>query len=318
MNHLHTTIDLDRVQRWMLAVITHPDGVEAGASSPDARTQIDVPCEQIDEIVCRSQALSSIARLHVYANAYYVRLIEVMAAEFPALAKALGDELFRDFVTGYLQEFPSNSYTLAELGRRFPEFLAKSRPAREGDDDEPDWADCLVDLATLERTFGEVFDGDGVEHQRLLAREDLLSLAPEHLPSARLVVVPCLRLVRLRFPVHEFISAVRRGDSPALPPPAVTHLAVTRRDYVVRRVPVGEAEFVTLSALVAGNTVGDALAEAARVWTGSDCDLAAAVRGWFADWAAAGYFLAVEHSQAPPGRQGNSADFADDTLGGRS
>lgn len=294
MNHPNATIELDHVQRWMLAVITHPDGAAAGASSPEALAQIDVSVERIEEIVHRSRALSSVERLQIYANAYYARLIEVMAAEFPTLAKALGNELFRDFATGYLQECPSNSYTLADLGRRFPEFLAKSRPQREVGDDEPDWADCLVDLATLERTYSEVFDGEGVEDRRLLAREDLSNIAAEDWPAARLIVVPCLRLIRLRFPVHEYISAVRRGESATLPPPAVTYLAVTRRDYVVRRAPMGEAEYATLSALAAGNPVGDALAEAARVWIGDDGDLATAVHGWFADWAAAGYFLAVQ------------------------
>lgn len=293
MNGPIATTDLDRVQRWMLAVITHPDGVEAGAASSEARAHVDVTAEHIDEIVRRSRALSSAERLHVYANAYYARLIEVMAAEFPALATALGVELFREFVIGYLQECPSNSHTLSDLGRRFPEFLATSRPPRENDD-EPGWADCLVDLATLERVYSEVFDGEGAEARRLLAREDLSSVMPESWPSARLLVVPCLRLVRLRFPVHEFISAVRRGESPTLPPPRATRLVVSRRDYVVRRVSVGEAEYAALSALAAGSAVGDALAEATRVWTGNEDDLPAAVRGWFADWAAAGYFLAVE------------------------
>jgi hypothetical protein len=278
----------------MLSVITHPDGVEAGVAEPAARAQIDVPCDRIEEVVLRSRALTSVERLHVYAHAYYARLIEVLAAEFPALAKALGEELFRDFVTGYLRDFPSHSYTLADLGRRFPEFLAASRPPRDAGDDDPDWADCLVDLATLERIYSETFDGDGVEGQQLLRHQDLLGVPPQAWPAARLAVVPCLRLVRLRFPMHEFISAVRRGESPPLPPPAATHLVVTRRDFIVRRVAVEKTEFAILSALAAGNTIAEALAAGEALWTASGDALVAAVRGWFADWAAAGYFQSIE------------------------
>jgi len=285
--------ELQRIQHWMQAVITHPEGVEAGIDSSETRQVIDVATDQVEEVICRSSAQTSIERLQVYANAYYARLLEVLGSEFPALVHTLGDELFQEFAFGYLQQYPSHSYTLSDLGARFPEYLAQTRPDRESTDAEPDWADCLVDLATLERTYSEVFDGPGVEGQARLNTDQLRQVALDRWPSVRLVPAPCLKLLNLRFPVHEYATAVRRDESPELPAPSPTWLVVTRRDYIVRRIAVGEPEFVALAAIVGGGTIAEALEAAQNRWTGDFDQLASEVQRWFRDWSAAGYFLSM-------------------------
>lgn len=285
--------ELARIQQWMQSVIMHPDGVEAGIESPATRTLIDVASDQVEDVICRSSAQTSIERLHVYANAYYARLLEVLDSEFPALVHALGDELFQDFAFGYLQQYPSHSYTLADLSARFPEYLAHTRPPRESVDAEPDWADFLVDLATLEQTYSEVFDGPGVEGQQLLKTDDLREIAPDQWPSVRLVPVPCLKLLSLRFSVHEYATAVRRKENPSFSALSPTSLVVTRRDYVVRRVTVDEAEFAALSVLVGGGSIADSLEAAESRWGGNFDQLASTVQRWFRDWSAAGYFQRI-------------------------
>jgi hypothetical protein len=71
-------------------------------------------------------------------------------------------------------------------------------------------------------------------------------------------------------------------------------LAITRRDYVVCHYPLSRPECEALHALMAGCTVGDAIALAAQT-AGTDIDqLAANLRGWFESWAAHGFFQAVE------------------------
>ena len=101
--------ELDRLQRWMQSVITHPDGVAAGIDSETARELIEIRSGSIEQVISRSKALDSIQRLHVYGNAYYARLIDCMKGEFPATLAALGDESFGGFVMGYLQSCPSTS-----------------------------------------------------------------------------------------------------------------------------------------------------------------------------------------------------------------
>lgn len=281
--------DLGVLQRWMQAVLMHPAGVDAGVGSPAARAEIDIDPDHLERVITRSRALPAADRLAVYGNAYFARLLECLREEYPALAHALGADLFDEFAMGYLEAYPSRSYTLHQLGANFPRYLAETCPP----DEDPGWAAFLIDLATLERIFSEVFDGPGVEGQPLLSADRLAAIAPDHWPDARLVPAAGLRLVELRVPVHEYIHAVkkRRADPPP-PAPAETLLAVHRRDYVVRRRPLLRPQYELLQALVAGESMADAIGRAAVA--GADLDaLASDLPQWFRAWAAEGFFQDV-------------------------
>ncbi len=216
-------------------------------------------------------------------------MLECLREEFPVLKHALGEELFDAFAAEYLQHYPSRSYTLFQLGVNFPRFLHETRPDREtGGIGAPSWPDLLIDLATLERTFNEVFDGPGVEGQDLLDADRLRAISAERLLEARLVGVPCLRLLALRYPVHTYFTAVRRHEDPEPPEPAETYLAVTRRRYVVRHYELSPPAYQLLHALLAGESVGQAISRAVEA-AGTDLDrLADKLWRWFHDWAAEG------------------------------
>src|SRR5262245_29052096 len=133
----------------MQAVITHPAGVDAGLSAPEAQSHIVTSPSDVEEIIEPSRRQSSIERLEVYANAYYARLIECLQAEFPVFRQTVGDDLFAEFGVDYLGRYPSQSYTLGELSARFVSFLTDTKPTTQ---DAADWSDFLIDLAHLERT----------------------------------------------------------------------------------------------------------------------------------------------------------------------
>jgi hypothetical protein len=287
--------DLGKIQRWMQAAIMHPLGVAEGIASAEARGQIDVGPDEAERVVTRSRALTALERLEIYSYAYYARLLECLREEFPVLKHALGAEVFDAFAVGYLQQYPSRSYTLFQLGVNFPRFLAETRP--EGGDSErlpADWPEFLIDLATLELTFNEVFDGTGMEGEDLLDASQLQAVPPERLLEARLVSVPCLRLLAMRYPVHRYFTAVRRHEDPLLPEPAETWLAVTRRRYVVRHYELSRPAYQVLHALLAGESLGQAIRRAVEA-AGTDFEhLPDNLRTWFHDWAAEGFFGAVE------------------------
>src|SRR5260370_20539279 len=221
---------LDTIQLWMQAAIMHPVGVAEGIASAEARAHIDVGPEEAETVVTRSRALTALDRLAIYSCAYYARLLECIREEFPVLKHALGEEVFDAFAVGYLQQYPSRSYTLFRLSENFPRYLAETRP--DGNGAYADWPDFLIDLATLEQTFNEIFDGPGVEREVLAIGDQLQTISPDRLLEARLVGVPCLRLLVLPYPVHLYFAAVRRHENPNLPEPAETFLAVTRREYL--------------------------------------------------------------------------------------
>ncbi len=288
---------LDVLQRWMQSVITHADGVVTGVNSEAARHEIAISDEQIETVICPSHALTSLERLNVYANAYYARLIECLREEFSALVQAIGESGFDALAFSYLQDYPSKSYTLAELGENFPQHLVDTRPPRETGD-TPDWIDFLIDLARLERLYGDVFDGPGIERIETLQIDDLLSVPQERWHLVRFATAPCLRLAMFRFPVQEYASAARNRDENAdeeipIPEPAETFLVVSRIRFRVRRWSLSRTAYDLLSALVAGNTLQEAIEAAVADSDVDDETVAANLRDWFEEWASAGFFLSV-------------------------
>jgi hypothetical protein len=284
--------DLEQIQRWFQAVIMHPGGAVEGIGSQEARSAIPVPTEQVEQVVGRSRALTGLDRLEIYQRAYYARLLECLREEFPVLAHALGEDTFNEFAVAYLQQYPSHSYTLNQLGVLFASYLAESRPGQSARNSGTlDWSEFVINLATLERTYAEVFDGPGVEGQPLLQTEQLVGISPDEWMQATIKPVCCLRLLQLHYPVHTYYSAVRKRESPGVPRHRTTYLAVTRRQFIVRRYQLTSVQHTLLAALAGGETVGQALARAA-VGRGLDW-LSVRVPKWFHNWAAEGFFESV-------------------------
>ncbi len=284
-SHLPT---LSVAQRWFQAVVTHPDGVLEGAASDAASSLVPVARVALERMVTASKNLSAEERLSIYAHAYHARLIECLGETLPVVKRTLGTDAFNGFAFGYLQAYPSSSYTLNHLADRFAEYLEETRPEREeGAGDTPGWPDFLIDLARLESAVDHVFDGPGIEGQRTLDAETLLDIPAASWPSLCLLLSPCVRLLSFRFPVNAFYTAMRSAPTdaiPAPPKPCGTFLVLSRRDYVVRRLEVSRAQFELLSALADGQSLLMAIEQAAECFEGDDDALAAALRRWFTEW----------------------------------
>jgi len=306
--------EVSRLHRWFQAVVTHPDGVEAGADSTEAQRLINLPPGQLEKIITRSRALSAAERLAIYANAYHTRLLECLGEVFPMLKRALGEEAFEGFAFGYLQEYPSRSYTLNELGRHFPRYLQETRPAADNAESESasadseqgqpalvqDWPDFLIDLARLEWAIYEVFDGAGVEGLSLLSAEQLLSISSRRWAQVQLQPVPCLQLLTTRFPVNDYYTALRKAkidEAVAIPTSCESFVALTRRNYIVRRYNLSRTEFKLLYAIKEGQTIGKAIERAALIANADLDQLAADLKLWFRNWTAEGFFQSVAMTQ---------------------
>jgi len=279
---------LSQIQRWMQAAIMHPGGIVDGIASPQAREHLDVSPANVEQVLTRSHSMSALDRLEVYGNAYYARLIECLREEFPVLRHAIGEEAFDAFAVGYLQSYPSRTYTLIQLGSNFPRYLAESTSP---DDEMPGhWVDFVVDLAQFELVVGEVFDGPGSEGQPLLDVQQLLSLPQLRILEVRLECVDCLRLIHLRSPVHRYYDAVR-CEKDAIPPGAEeTHLALIRWNYVVHHHEVSKTGYELLTRLARGESLGTSLEGAMTDGHLSSISLAPNLRSWFLEWSAAGFF----------------------------
>ena len=294
---------LQNIQRWMQAVIINPDGVESGATSAAAHQALPTETPSIDDLILPSQALSSQRRLEVYANAYYARLLECLRDEYPALTTLLGEDTFNAFGFEYLQQHPSQSYTLADLGHAFPAFLAENRAAATGGESESQnteskdesWVDLMIDLAVVERTYSKVFSGPGIEKSETLRADAVAAIPPEQVGSIRLVVAPCVRLVRLNTMAHEFAIAVRKGTASMdqLPDAVPTCLVITRLNYVVRTIKVEHEEFQLLEHLIKGVTLEEAIERLAEHSPMTDDQWTDQLGLWFEKWAADRLFCGV-------------------------
>jgi hypothetical protein len=300
----------EQLQRWMQTVITHYGGVAAGVDSEEARAAIAVHSGELESVILPSQSQSSLERLAVYGNAYYVRLLHCLRDLFPACRQAVGDEAFDEFAYGYLQSYPPRGYTLGTLANHFVEFLEESRSEYFGESaggeattdeasaaDVESWSRFVVELARLEFTVDEVFDGPGIEDVPPSIYDELLAVPPDQWPAIRLLPAPCLRVLAFEFPANAYFTAFRRGHSPELPAPQRSYVAVTRQDYVVRRYDLDAAQHALLAAIVSGATIGDAIGATAAE-TGDVEALLPYVSKWFSRWARAQFFVRLEISSA--------------------
>ncbi len=296
-NQLASAFDLRRLQKWMQAVISHSGGIETGIESEEARQEIDVSVGEVERVIERSNNLTSIERLGVYGNAYYARLMECLRESFPALVHALGEEVFDEFSFGYLQQYPSNNYSLCHLGNSFAKHLEQTRPdAQQSEAGTVDWPDFLIDLATFEWNIEQVFDGPGVEGQSLLDGEQLQTMSQERWANGILEPVPCLRILAFRFPVNDYFTRFREGKQPEIPAPGEQFVALTRRHYVVWRFELEQLEYELLQRIMQGETIGESIQAVADGIDTQQEELAGRLASWFQKWAEAGFFQAIKTS----------------------
>lgn len=230
---------------------------------------------EVDQLVFPSATLTATGRMDLYRRGYELRLLECLQAMHPALRHLLGDEAFDAFALDYLAACAPSGYTLTRLNEGFAGHLATTRPHHES------WPDLLIDIVRFERAFLEVYDGEGAEGEIVAGA----ACAPGDRSVVTVEAVPCLRLFRSRYPVGDYVCAVRRGQSPTLPTPRDTYLALVRRNYVVDLVDLAPDQFAALAMLTEGADSNEA-ARAAGV-------SARLVLEWIAGWADSGVFRRV-------------------------
>jgi hypothetical protein len=184
-----------------------------------------------------------LARLHVYANAYFARLHDVLVADYPKLAALLGDDAFRALVKPYLRAHPTTNPSLREAGLHLAPFL---------DDTHHDRAH--IDLARLERARVEAFDRADATP---LTRDMLATLAPEDFPALPLRLVPTAQLVALATNADDRWDALE--DARPAPPFARSPrtVLVWRREVTVIHRTLEPDEVTPLLGIAGGASFAD-------------------------------------------------------------
>ncbi|QSJ15512.1 putative DNA-binding domain-containing protein [Nostoc sp. UHCC 0702] len=219
---------LSDIQKWLMTAITSPGGLQNGLHL--ARNRF---CLNEDEIIAQSGGAIPLTRLGIYAQGYWLRLLECLRADFPALRYVMGEELFDFFAKAYIWNHPSTSTTLFDLGAGFADFLQKTQSSRGADPEKLELTLALpLDVAKLERTCTEAIRAKGLEGKSMSVNLEPLAFLSRY--DLKIQVAPCLRLINLSFPLINFLEAIERGEeNPALPEPKPCHIAITRIRYRV-------------------------------------------------------------------------------------
>jgi hypothetical protein len=270
---------LERLQRWMQEVVVHPGSIERALISPSTRAQL--PAERLVDVVLPSATLTPAERLEIYHGMYLLRMEEALETDYPVLKRFLGPRAFQELVAGYVQVYPSRSYSLNPLGRHLPDFI-KVAPnlKRRG---------FTHDLAHLEWAMTEVFDAPETP---VLSPRAVRSLASEKWETARLDPIAAFRLLALRYPVVAYVEGARPGRRRR---PALTAkenwVLVHRRNYQVLRLVLDRAAHDLLADLASGVPVGGAVTAALR--RGRRPPTESQLTRWFRQWVARGVFQSV-------------------------
>jgi len=183
-----------------------------------------------DKVIRPSLRLSSKQKIEIYSKGYILRLLECMEAEYPALNKLLGQNLFHTFVKAYLVQLPPNSPDLYNLGEAFPAFLKGSQPQTNNLDIDRPMYDLPVDLAMFERCIAEVSRIEGMENR---AEESAGNQMPYLFNTTAIYTSPCLKLLRLQFPLVDFVQSVYNEGEPEVPVKQDSFICICRKNYRV-------------------------------------------------------------------------------------
>lgn len=241
--------------------------------------------QQINDTFNPGPQLTAQQTLGIYQRGYILRLTKCLEEQFPALKTALGENLFLQFAKRYLQFYPSESYTLYDLGNRFADFLEQDRPDRNNAQKET-WIDFMVDLARYENLHFSLFDAPGNEGKPwpdVAAKDE------------DLILQPCFALAQYRFPVGWYYHACKDDTNVALPPMQRSWVALLRTNFVVTTFPISQFHYDFLTRLKDTQSVPLALKQ---VSAAANIDIQLVTQSWQHEvkkqWIKAGFFILRE------------------------
>jgi hypothetical protein len=274
--------DLGSTQRRIWRWLTAPSGVRAALAEEGDPDGVGLA------VLLRGDArCSAIARLEIYANAYFQRVHDALAEDYAALAAALGAGWFNDLVTAYLLAHPPAHPSLRFAGSELASFL----DAAPGGAPFRRRFPFAADLARLEWALSFAFDAADAEPLR---REDLAAVPLAEWEQLALALHPSVRTLRLGWPVAALREAFDADAVPLHAPasPGPCAVVVWRRVERVFFRSAEPLELELLEALRAGARFG-ALCERAAREVG-EAEAPARAAGWLAAWVGTGLLVRPE------------------------
>lgn len=219
----------------------------------------------------------------VYAEAYFLRLTEALANDYPVLKRLIGETAFTDMARTYALAWPSRHFSVRWFGEQLPRFLRITPPFAA----EP----YLAELATFEWLMGEAFDAADAP---VIGPNEMAAVPAADWPVLILQFHPSVR----RLTAHHDVVALWQGRAAEMgsradgPIPGLQQIVVWRRglDVYFRTLVPGEA--LSLDLLLGGGTFA-ATCERLPDSIGDGGEPAAMIVGWLRQWLLEGLLTGV-------------------------
>jgi hypothetical protein len=211
-------------------------------------------------------------RAAIYADAYRLRLIEALNANFPVLAAIVGVEPFTELARAYIGEHASRYTNIRRYGDELPRYLSTVRP----------WVErpWLGEMAAFEWAMLGAFDA---AEAPILGIEDMTAVAPRRWPALRFTVHPSVRRIDIQYETPALWKRHQAGEPVADALPAVAPAAwlLWRRGTETYFRSMAADEAAAFDRVLAG----DAFAVVCGRLGGEDAALRAAslLKGWLAE-----------------------------------
>jgi len=308
-NRVQSESDLRELQRQMTGMLFRPlNSAWKMQRKSEGGKSIS---ELAESFIKPNDRLTSFERLEIYNRCYWFRVLDSLYDDFPGLLAILGNRRFLKLTTAYLVQYPSESFTLRNLGNRLEQFLTE----------EPDWIaphnEVALDMLRFE--WAQIMAFDGPSRKPISPRE-LQKKTPSTL---HLGLQPYLSLLAVGHAVDQYLIGVKNQETDGLrseasntsdttpdqnhrrirlrlPKPEKVYLAVHRHDNMLYTKRLEPAAFALLTALRQGATLEEACetaitAKAPKIKgkvrkAASDQNFPQRLTEWFADWSSLGWF----------------------------
>lgn len=155
----------------------------------------------IEQRIVSTKTLSAGIRLEIYRDAYYARLHEALATDYPVLAFALGEQAFEQLSEAYVQAHPSHYRSINDFGQHLPGFLADSLLTQTAFPES-----FLQQLAELEWALVCAFNA---ESTTTISESSLSILPAEAWPGLCFSLHPSVQLLAQQWNVNAYWNGVK-------------------------------------------------------------------------------------------------------------
>ncbi len=187
---------LAELQRWMKWIVTEPRGVDQALAD-----QLGDP-DTLQHFIKNQTPQTTADRLSIYAEAYFLRILESAKNDFPITFSILGDLNFQKMIADYLKVYPSRTSNIGEVGQHLPRFVRHYYKAFD--------FEMLPDVVDLDWAAIQSFYSKEMQPLNL---NELATWTEEQWEKVQFQIHPSVHLIQSKWPLDELRSQSRNLKS---------------------------------------------------------------------------------------------------------